>query len=57
MFTLKRRAVCALAAAALSVSLIGGQAAAEELELVEPGVLTVAFNGDMPGTGWQDGKG
>ena len=56
MFTLKRRAVCALAAAALSVSLIGGQAAAEELELVEPGVLTVAFNGDMPGTGWQDGK-
>lgn len=25
-------------------------------ELVEPGKLTVAFTGDMPGSGWQDGK-
>ena len=31
-------------------------AGAGELELVEPGTLTVAFNGDMPGTGWQDGR-
>lgn len=30
-------------------------ARAAELELVEPGKLTVAFNGDMPGTGWEDG--
>jgi len=26
------------------------------LELVEDNTLTVAFNGDMPGTGWQDGR-
>jgi len=43
---------------ALSLWLAGptaGKAAAAELELIEPGVLNVAFNGDMPGTGWQDG--
>ena len=27
-----------------------------DLKTVNPGYLTVAFNGDMPGTGWQDGK-
>jgi polar amino acid transport system substrate-binding protein len=42
---------CALVLAGMSVSAV--QAA--DLELVEPGSLTVAFNGDMPGTGWQDG--
>ena len=32
------------------------QASADDkLELIEPGKLIVAFNGDMPGTGWQDG--
>lgn len=31
-------------------------AKAGELELIEPGKMIVAFNGDMPGTGWQDGK-
>lgn len=30
--------------------------AAEAYELVNPGKLTVAFTGDMPGSGWQDGK-
>ena len=29
---------------------------AEDLELIKPGKLIVAFNGDMPGTGFQDGK-
>lgn len=29
---------------------------AGELELIKPGKLIVAFNGDMPGTGWQDGR-
>ena len=46
-------------AAAASVLLMGTLAAptqAEELELIEEGVLTVAFNGDMPGTGYQDGS-
>ena len=27
-----------------------------KLEVIEEGTLNVAFNGDMPGTGWQDGK-
>jgi ABC-type amino acid transport substrate-binding protein len=31
-------------------------AKAAELELVKPGVLTVAYNGEMPGTGAKDGK-
>ena len=31
-------------------------AGAGELELIEPGTLIVAFNGDMPGTSWQDGR-
>ncbi|VFR37633.1 putative solute-binding component of ABC transporter [plant metagenome] len=31
-------------------------ATAQPLKTVEPGVLTVAFSGDMPGTGWQDGR-
>ena len=45
-------------AMAAGVLLMGAAVApsdAEELELVEEGVLTVAFNGDMPGTGYQDG--
>ncbi len=44
----------------LSVSLLVlmfgvGNVGADGLELVKPGTLIVAFNGDMPGTGWQDG--
>jgi polar amino acid transport system substrate-binding protein len=35
---------------------LAGNAAAAELELIKPGTLIVAFNGDMPGTGWQDGR-
>ena len=31
-------------------------APADAFELVEAGKLTVAFTGDMPGSGWQDGK-
>lgn len=31
-------------------------AGAGELELIEPGTFIVAFNGDMPGTGWRDGR-
>jgi len=46
-------------AAALVLSLASvpfGKAGAADLELIEDGTLNVAFNGDMPGTGWQDGK-
>jgi len=45
-------AACVLMLAGISVSVTH----AADLELVEPGMLTVAFNGDMPGTGWQDGS-
>ena len=31
-------------------------APARALDTVEPGTLTIAFSGDMPGTGYQDGK-
>jgi len=33
-----------------------GNVSAADLELVKPGTLVVAFNGDMPGTGFQDGR-
>jgi polar amino acid transport system substrate-binding protein len=53
------RAKSLLAAAAVATLLAGAverDAGAAELELIEAGTLTVAFNGDMPGTGWQDGR-
>lgn len=43
-----------LASAAVAVMATG--AAAQDFNLVEEGKLTVAFTGDMPGSGWQDGK-
>lgn len=48
----RRTAMCALVAAGLTAfsSLAGA------FELAEQGKLTVAFTGDMPGSGWQDGK-
>ena len=33
-----------------------GNVVAGDLELIKSGTLIVAFNGDMPGTGWQDGR-
>jgi polar amino acid transport system substrate-binding protein len=49
-----------LAAAALAASLLAGASVthsyAQEIETIEPGKLIVAFNGDMPGTGWQNGE-
>lgn len=42
--------------AAIVFSSTTGVANAAGLELVEEGTLNVAFNGDMPGTGFQDGK-
>ncbi len=40
----------------LVLMFMAGNVSAAELELVKPGTLVVAFNGDMPGTGWQDGR-
>jgi len=47
--------------AALLTTLVGPfathtSAFAQSVETVEKGVLTIAFPGDMPGTGYQDGK-
>ena len=52
---ISRRVMAAAAVLALAGG-IAGTAKAADLELVEQGTLTVAFNGDMPGTGWQDGR-
>ena len=49
----RRLMVCALLAAA-SYPAFASMATA--FELAEEGTLTVAFTGDMPGSGWQDGK-
>ncbi|HWU63782.1 MAG TPA: ABC transporter substrate-binding protein [Ensifer sp.] len=49
----RRVVVCALLAAA---SYPAFTPIATAFELAEDGKLTVAFTGDMPGSGWQDGK-
>ena len=51
--SLSRRVVmCAL----LAGSFMASAPLANAFELAEQGKLTVAFTGDMPGSGWQDGK-
>lgn len=49
----RRLALCALMTAA---SIPAFATLANAFELAENGKLTVAFTGDMPGSGWQDGK-
>jgi ABC-type amino acid transport substrate-binding protein len=48
-------AIFSLAISLLVLMFAAGNVGAGELELIKPGTLIVAFNGDMPGTGWQDG--
>jgi polar amino acid transport system substrate-binding protein len=48
--------LAALLATFAAACSLAGAAAAQSLETVEPGSLTIAFPGDMPGTGFQDGK-
>ncbi len=46
-------------ALAAMLAFAGGAATvseAQDLELIEPGTLIVAFNGDMPGTGWENDR-
>jgi polar amino acid transport system substrate-binding protein len=50
------KAMAAVAALALTTGLWAAQADAQELELVEPGKMTVAFNGDMPGTSLENDR-
>jgi L-cystine transport system substrate-binding protein len=42
--------------ALLTGSVMASSSLASAFELAEQGKLTVAFTGDMPGSGWQDGK-
>lgn len=53
---LRHRTMAASAALLILTATPWGAANAGDLELIEAGTLNVAFNGDMPGTGWQDGK-
>lgn len=48
----RRMVTCAL----LAGSFMSLSSIASAFELAEQGKLTVAFTGDMPGSGWQDGK-
>ena len=48
--------VGAAAFASLILTLGPSNSQAAGPEVIEEGKLTVAFNGDMPGTGWQDGR-
>lgn len=41
---------------ALVSSVSAGGAIAQSVETIDKGTLTIAFTGDMPGTGYQDGK-
>ncbi|MGN6527253.1 MAG: ABC transporter substrate-binding protein [Burkholderiaceae bacterium] len=48
--------VAAFVAAALTALGLAAPVRAQSVETVDKGALTVAFSGDMPGTGYQDGK-
>lgn len=51
-----RRLMVGAALVALSGGAFTSAADAGEMEVIEAGKLIVAFNGDMPGTGFQDGR-
>jgi len=46
----------ATVAAVLELGLAAGVVSAAGPEMIKPGTLIVAFNGDMPGTGWENGR-
>lgn len=50
-----KRTICGVATVVMAMAGASEAVKAAGLEVVEDSVLTVAFNGDMPGTGWQDG--
>jgi len=55
LINLAKGLTATLLGAALFAIAATSSAKAGQLELVKKGTLVVAFNGDMPGTGWQDG--
>ena len=52
----RRVGILSILLSLLVLMFVAGTVSAAELELVKPGTLIVAFNGDMPGTSWQDGR-
>src|ERR1700744_474169 len=52
----KALGILRILAVAAAFATVAGGAQADEIKLVTPGSLTVAFTGDMPGSGWQAGK-
>ena len=53
---IRKTKIAALAATILAALSLASTAGAQSVETVDKGVLTIAFSGDMPGTGFQDGK-
>jgi polar amino acid transport system substrate-binding protein len=56
MLTARHTQLSTWAASLLAACLLATGAQAQPLDVIEPGVLAIAFSGDMPGTGYQDGK-
>ena len=52
-----RIGLCSLTISVFVLAFALAPVSAGDLELVKPGILVVAFNGDMPGTGWDEEKG
>ena len=48
--------IAALAAAVLALLSLAAPAGAQSVETIDKGTLAIAFSGDMPGTGYQDGR-
>ena len=51
-----RKTSLGIVAIAFAVFTSASPVLADELEVIEPGKLNVAFNGDMPGTSYEDGR-
>lgn len=53
---IRKSKIAALAAAILAALSLAAPAGAQTVETIDKGTLAIAFSGDMPGTGYQDGK-
>jgi len=53
---IRKTKIAALAAAILAMLSLASTACAQSVETIDKGTLTIAFSGDMPGTGFQDGR-
>ena len=53
---IRKTKIAALAAAILATLSLASTAGAQSVETIDKGTLTIAFSGDMPGPGFQDGR-